>query len=68
MAGMGGRELASELARRRPGVRLLYVSGYTDDEATRRGLLDAGAPFLQKPFAAEALARRVRRVLDSQPR
>lgn|GEM_PF-1275790 len=68
MAGMGGRELAVELARRRPGVRLLYISGYTDDEATRRGLLDAGAPFLQKPFEAETLARRVRQVLDSQPR
>jgi PAS domain S-box-containing protein len=68
MPGMGGRELAAALAARRPGLRLLYISGYTDDEVTRRGLLDAGAPFLEKPFEAEGLARRVREVLDAQPR
>ncbi|MFL5514861.1 MAG: ATP-binding protein [Gemmatimonadales bacterium] len=64
MPGMGGRELAAVLLARRPGLRLLYISGYTDDEVTRRGLLDAGAPFLEKPFEAEGLARRVREVLE----
>ncbi|HKU63158.1 MAG TPA: ATP-binding protein [Gemmatimonadales bacterium] len=63
MPGMGGRELAAALLARRPGLKLLYMSGYTDDEVTRRGLLDAGAPFLEKPFEAEGLARRVREVL-----
>jgi two-component system cell cycle sensor histidine kinase/response regulator CckA len=62
--GWGGRELAAVLLARRPGLRLLYISGYTDDEVTRRGLLDAGAPFLEKPFEAEGLARRVREVLE----
>jgi PAS domain S-box-containing protein len=68
MPGLGGRELAAALTARRPGLRLLYISGYTDDEVTRRGLLDAGAPFLEKPFEAEGLARRVRDVLDAPPR
>jgi CheY-like chemotaxis protein len=68
MPGLGGRELAAALKSRRPGLRLLYISGYTDDEVTRRGLLDAGAPFLEKPFEAEGLARRVRDVLDAPPR
>ena len=68
MPGLGGRELASALTARRPGLRVLYISGYTDDEITRRGLLDAGAPFLEKPFEAEGLARRVREVLDGPPR
>jgi two-component system, cell cycle sensor histidine kinase and response regulator CckA len=65
MPGMGGRELAAALLGRRPGLKLLYISGYTDDEVTRRGLLDAGAPFLEKPFEAEGLARRVREVLGA---
>jgi two-component system, cell cycle sensor histidine kinase and response regulator CckA len=65
MPGMGGRELAAALLARRPGLKLLYISGYTDDEVTRRGLLDAGAPFLEKPFEAEGLARRVREVLGT---
>jgi PAS domain S-box-containing protein len=68
MPGMGGRELAAALLARRPGLRLLYISGYTDDEVTRRGLLDAGAPFLEKPFEPEGLARRVREVLEAPSR
>ena len=68
MPGMGGRELATALQARRPGLRLLYISGHTDDEVTRRGLLDAGAPFLEKPFEPEGLARRVREVLEAPSR
>jgi PAS domain S-box-containing protein len=68
MPGAGGRELAAALGARRPGLRLLYISGYTDDEVTRRGLLDSGVPFLEKPFEAEGLARRVREVLDARSR
>jgi FixJ family two-component response regulator len=68
MGGWGGGKLAAALLARRPGLRLLYISGYTDDEVTRRGLLDAGAPFLEKPFEAEGLARRVREVLEAPSR
>jgi hypothetical protein len=46
-------------------VPALFISGYTDDDVLRRGLLHDGAPFLQKPFTADALALRVREVLDS---
>jgi PAS domain S-box-containing protein len=64
MPVMGGRELGERLAKLRPGVRMLYISGYTDDDVIRRGLLVPGSPFLQKPFEAAALARKVREVLD----
>jgi PAS domain S-box-containing protein len=64
MPVMGGRELGERLAQVRPGIRMLYISGYTDDDVVRRGLLDPGSPFLQKPFEAPALARKVREVLD----
>jgi PAS domain S-box-containing protein len=65
MPVMGGRELGERLSQVRPGIRMLYISGYTDDDVIRRGLLIPGSPFLQKPFEAAALARKVREVLDS---
>ena len=65
MPRMGGRELADHLARLRPGLPILFMSGYTNDEIMRRGLLTPGAPFLQKPFSPEALATKVREVLDA---
>ena len=65
MPRMGGRELADHLARLRPGLPVLFMSGYTNDEIIRRGLLTPGAPFLQKPFSPEALATKVREVLDA---
>ncbi len=64
MPVMGGRELGERLAQVRPGIRVLYISGYTDDDVIRRGLLVPGSPFLQKPFEATVLARKVREVLD----
>jgi DNA-binding NarL/FixJ family response regulator len=60
---MGGRELAERLAPLRPGAKVLYVSGYTDDAVLRHGVMEAEVAFLQKPFTAEGLARRVRSVL-----
>jgi PAS domain S-box-containing protein len=63
MPAVGGRELGERLAELRPELRLLFISGYTDDDVIRRGLLSPGSPFLQKPFEPDALARKVREIL-----
>jgi signal transduction histidine kinase len=64
MPVVGGRELAERMAARGlGGIPILYMSGYTNDEVVRRGLLDAGRPFLQKPFRPEDLAERVEGML-----
>ena len=68
MPGMGGRELAAALLARRPGLRLLYISGYTDDAIVRHGVLEAGMALLPKPFTPDALAAKVREVLDTPRR
>jgi PAS domain S-box-containing protein len=65
MPRMGGGELASRLAAARPGLRVLYMSGYTDDAVVRHGVEEARVAFLQKPFRLEDLARKVREVLDA---
>jgi len=64
MPGMTGRELADALAAERPGLRALYMSGYTDDTVVRHRVLEEGMPYLQKPFTGQALASKVREVLD----
>ncbi len=66
MPGMNGRELAHRLACRRPGLRTLFISGYTDSAIVHREVVDAGLSFLQKPFSTGDLARAVRKVLDER--
>ncbi|MEW6367827.1 MAG: PAS domain S-box protein [Acidobacteriota bacterium] len=65
MPGIDGPELAKRVASLRPGTRVLFVSGYTDDQITHHGVLAEGIAFLQKPFTPEALVRKVREVLDA---
>ncbi|MFN2563532.1 MAG: CHASE3 domain-containing protein [Gemmatimonadaceae bacterium] len=64
MPGMNGRMLVERLAAKRPGLRMLFMSGYTDEDILRRGIVDPGMAFLQKPFTPETLAHKVREVLD----
>jgi PAS domain S-box-containing protein len=65
MPGLSGRVLADRLAARRPGIRVLYMSGYPGDAVVQHGELPPGSAFLQKPFSPDALARKVRDVLDA---
>jgi CheY-like chemotaxis protein len=65
MPAMSGRELVEALQEERPALRVLYMSGYTDDEIIRRGLHDPNISFIQKPFTADNLAMQVRKVLDA---
>ncbi|HYT32590.1 MAG TPA: response regulator [Thermoanaerobaculia bacterium] len=65
MPEMGGSDLSSRLAVLRPGIKVLYMSGYTDDAVVRHGLVAEGTRFLQKPFTPDVLARKLREVLDS---
>jgi two-component system cell cycle sensor histidine kinase/response regulator CckA len=64
MPGLNGRELATRLANLRPDARVIFMSGYTDDAVTRHGVLEPGSAYVQKPFTPDAIARKVREVLD----
>ena len=66
MPGMSGGELARRLVVQRPSTRVLYMSGYADDAAFRRALPGKEGAFLEKPFTAAALSRKVRETLDAQ--
>jgi DNA-binding LytR/AlgR family response regulator len=66
--GMNGRQLANEAVGRRPGLKILFATGYTRNAIIHQGRLDAEVELLNKPFTAEALARKVRQVLDASSR
>lgn len=66
MPGMGGRFASEEVAKRHPSLRVLFMSGYTDDAIIRHGVLRDGVNFIQKPFSPVALAIKVREILDEQ--
>jgi CheY-like chemotaxis protein len=64
MPKMSGRELAEHIAEIRPGIKVLYMSGYTDSTIAYHGILEKDLNYIQKPFSVEKLARKVREVLD----
>jgi CheY-like chemotaxis protein len=63
MPGLSGRELADRLKQRRPGIKVMFMSGYTDDAIVHRGALEEEAQFIQKPFGPDQLAIKVREML-----
>jgi len=64
MPGMNGKELQARIAALRPGIKTLFLSGYTADAIAHRGVLDEGVVFVQKPFTIRSLATKVRAALD----
>jgi two-component system cell cycle sensor histidine kinase/response regulator CckA len=66
MPRMSGRELIERVSEIQPLIKVLFMSGYTNDAIVNHGVLDGNTWFIQKPFALDALARKVRQVLDSK--
>jgi CheY-like chemotaxis protein len=64
MPGMDGRELTNRLMLLHPEIKVLYMSGYTDNTIAHHGVLEAGLHYIQKPFSVDGLARKVTEVLD----
>ena len=67
MPGMSGNDMSKQLLAKRPDLPVLYMSGYTDDAIVQHGVLEPGINFIQKPFSPDALALKVREVLDARP-
>ena len=67
MPEMNGRELAEAVQRQRPGLPVLFISGYTDDIVAQHGILRDGVALLEKPFSTSALVHKIRSLLDGRP-
>jgi CheY-like chemotaxis protein len=65
MPGMNGRQLAEVMRTRRPGIKVLFMSGYTQDALSTQGILEPGVALIHKPLRPRMLARQIRQVLDS---
>jgi len=65
MPGANGPELTKQLIARRPDLKVIYMSGYTEETFIRQGVLTPGLAFLHKPFSSDALARKIRESLDA---
>ena len=65
MPGISGRQMVDQIWSWRPDIKVLYMSGYTEEAIDHHGFSETKAAFLQKPFTPEALARKVREVLDT---
>jgi DNA-binding NtrC family response regulator len=65
MPGASGATLAKQLMERRPAVKVIYMSGYTEDVITQHGVLQPGIAFLHKPFTSDTLGQKIRDVLDA---
>jgi two-component system cell cycle sensor histidine kinase/response regulator CckA len=66
MPGMSGKELKKKVEVIRPGIKVLFMSGYTSNVIAHRGVLEKGVHFIQKPFSMKDLARKVREVIGEQ--
>jgi two-component system, cell cycle sensor histidine kinase and response regulator CckA len=66
MPGMSGRELSARLCASCPQIKVLYLSGYTEDAIVHEGVVDPDTAFLQKPFTLQMLSRKVREVLGER--
>ena len=67
MPGASGPDLTKQLMEQRPTLKVIYMSGYTDDAIFHHGVLTPGIAFLHKPFTSETLGRKIRDVLDAPP-
>ena len=64
MPGSDGRELAEELRKTFPRLKVIFTSGYPGDAVVRHGVLESGSAFVQKPFSMQFLAKKIREILD----
>jgi PAS domain S-box-containing protein len=65
MPRMGGSELRKDIIKQRPDIKVLFMSGYTDDSVVHSGIVEADIAFIEKPFTPDSLARKIREVLDA---
>ena len=66
MPKMRGRELANKISEKYPKIKVLFISGYSDNQIAQNGILISGIHFLQKPYSIEKLAKKVREILDKK--